>query len=208
MDKKIKLEIAVGVVLIIAVMIGGFAWLGKKQQQQIQAAIQPSKSQTALQPAASNPGGDGTILVQSDQAADQYKGGEFSIAGLRMTPPDGWTSKETHERMYIKDNNLNSKYDVSLVLSVSENNPNDIKAFKDERTGTEYTGINGGEIFKMADCGAVACNGAIINGNVYSFNWNLQSNEPFPQNVPSGWQPTSNFTPDAIWNMLKTVAAQ
>lgn len=37
MDKNIKSEIAIGIILIIAIIIGGFIWLGNRQQEQNQS---------------------------------------------------------------------------------------------------------------------------------------------------------------------------
>lgn len=207
MDKNIKLEIAVGVVLIIVIMIGGFVWLEKKQQQQIQAVAQSSKSQTTAQlenPVMSDPEGGNTSSVQDDQISDQNTEGAVPIESVKMDMPSSWTVKNIQNRMYIKDNDVKSNYDTSLVLNVktTQNDVTDMKALQDEGAGTDFTDVEDGKIFKVPNCGALACYGAIIRDNIYSFNWDIQTNDPNPQNA------RNDFSTDAIWNAMKTVTME
>lgn len=211
MDKEIKLEIAVGIVLIIAVVTGGFIWLDARQQSQIQSAVQPLKEQTASLRSAKNfNGGNGTAPSSDIQMPTQYEERTPSIGGLQITLPDDWIlASQTNGNM----NNvfiLKSKPETNLILKVSKNNADNIKAFKDERTGTEYTQIKDGEIFKFTGCGVLGdavCNGAIVSGDVYSFTWNVVNNEPILENQALP-QPPQSFSGDAIWNVLKTIAAK
>jgi hypothetical protein len=69
MDRGIKLEIAIGVILIIVVIIGGFIWLGGAQQKQIQAVAQSLKNQTASPSVAKNSDAGNTVLPAPDVQA-------------------------------------------------------------------------------------------------------------------------------------------
>ncbi len=201
MDKEIKLEIAIGIILVIAVMIGGFIWLAKKQQQQIEAAVQPSKNQVASQtagPIMSDPEGGNTATVQDDLNSDQNLAGSVPIESVKMDMPDSWAIKTLQNRMYIKDNDVKSSYDTSLILSVGSAQ----NSITDRSAGTDFTKIKDGEIFKVPSCGALACYGAIIKEKSYSFNWDIQTSDPNPQNA------RNDFSTDAIWNAMKTVTVE
>lgn len=210
MDREIKLEIAIGVILIIVVIIGGFIWLGGAQQKQIQAVAQSLKNQTASSSTAKNSDTGNTVLPVSDVQAPIQVEKTPTIAGLQVALPDDWIlASQAQENMYNVFT-LKSRPETSLVLSVSKNNADNIRAFKEERTGTEYTEINGGEIFKFTGCGVLGnttCNGAIVNDDVYSFTWSVVSNEPILENQALPQSPQS-FSGDAIWNVLKTIVAK
>lgn len=206
MNKNIKSEIAIGIIFIIAVIIGGFIWLGNKQQEQNNVAIQPLVNQNSQKSVVGDIKEDTAIPDQTIKIINRNNGKIFSIDGMNISLPSNWIFvKELQGNVYIKDKNQKTKYNTFLVLDIRKNNPNHIKSYKDERGGLDYTPIRGGEIFKDACGGAVACNGAIINGDVYYFGWAVESDEPAPKNLSGIWEPTHNFTSDAIWNMLKSI---
>lgn len=207
MDKSIKIEIAIGVALIILVMVGGFVWLGKKQQQ-IQTAAKSSGVQTTPQPdqpVMSDPeAGKTTPSNQGGQDSIQDTQGPAPLDSVKMDMPSNWTTKKLQGRMYVKDSNSKSQYNTSLVLSVktTQNDVTDMKALQDEGAGTDFTQIKDGTIFKIPSCGAVACYGAIIKDKIYSFTWDIETNDPNPQNA------RNDFNTDDIWNTMKTFTVE
>jgi hypothetical protein len=149
-------------------------------------------------------------FIESDETANV-----LNIHDIKMTIPDKWSIDKRIEnvenitgytRVYIKTDY--QPYNVFLVVDVKKNNEYDIEWYKGERRGGDYTKIKDGEIFKYFCAPGLACNGAIVNGDVYTFGWDIESDQSIPENLDGIWMPDHNVTQEDIWNILLSIEAE
>lgn len=125
----------------------------------------------------------------------------LKISDIKMELPKNW-------KVYsVSGNNAKiltdySKYQVYLTLKL---NKNDSIAESSYKSAVTKTKIDYGEVFDVAQGGAKGVTGAVIDGNKYSFEWNIESNQPVPTNLDGIWRPDDNVTSKILLDITKTV---
>jgi len=183
-------KIAIIISIFIVVILGILIWIW--QSYLIQNLYNSMKARLA----------DTNVVSETKNQANENV---FQIDDVKMILPEGWSAdNQTQSRVYIKID-YNEPYDVFLKIEASKNQISEIKRYKEDRSGYEYTTTQNGEIFKIACGGAFDCNGAIMDGDVYTFVWYIESNQPAPENLDGVWTPDNNVTREDIWNILKSI---
>jgi len=127
------------------------------------------------------------------------------VLGLQMSYTGAWGECE------VKQNQISFRtsfpdYQVDLVASVRRNNQADVTAYKTKRQGTDYTKTAGGEVFKFACPEAFFCSGLIIDDKLYTFSWDIVSNQVKPAGAQPDWRPSHNVVAADIWTITKTMS--
>lgn len=125
----------------------------------------------------------------------------LKISNIQMEFPEGWivSSVTKNEAKILTDY---PNYQVYLTLRLNVNDSTADSSYKS--AGTKIN-TNYGEIFNVQGGGPKGWTGALINGNKYSFVWNIESNQPVPENLDGIWVPDSNVTSEVLLDITKTV---
>jgi hypothetical protein len=106
MNKKIASEIAIGIILLVAIVVGGiFYWQSKKAQAPAQQAVVPIAQAPATQPAAQTAATSSNIAVSTGvYSNEQY--------GFKITFPPEMANLEKVENNFDSAQVYNSVFDV------------------------------------------------------------------------------------------------
>lgn len=138
------------------------------------------------------------IEVEEINSAQKSTDQNFTIQDLQMTMPKTWQlDKQSDSTVFLQTDY--QPYNVLLVLRVRNTSQ------QDAEDGFDFTKTPSAEIFKLACGGTLACNGAIIGDETYTFSWSIQTSQPVPKDLDSIWVPEHNVTQEDIWAILKTI---
>lgn len=135
--------------------------------------------------------------------------GYLLIDEIKIKLPSDWKiEKKESDKIYIKDNKLETEYNTLLTVKFEKNPPAMLDDYKNGKNiGFDNMKDEKNEIFKNA-CSGIACNGVIYNGDIYYFVWAVETDQPAPENLKGSWEPEHHFNTDNIWEMLKTIIVQ
>lgn len=94
------------------------------------------------------------------------------------------------------------KYKVYLNLTLEKNNSLALSAYESAgpKIKTQY-----GEVYNVESGGVLGWTGALINNDKYSFVWDIESNQPIPEDLSGVWVPENNTTPKTFLEITKSV---
>jgi len=231
MNKKIASEIAIGIILFVAVVIGVLFWMQGKSVSKIQneadnktviqKPIQKEKEtvmctqdaklcdngKTYVSRTGPNcefaPCSDLNKNSNNDVLARKDSDSQFSIDNIKFSMLTNWlVAKEENGKIYIKNLNYKSKYDVFLFPSRIVRTVMGGSAVFDKSAAPIK--INGGEIFNEAIGGAFAGYVVDMNGFEYEIIWDIVGNELPPSNIDGLWTPSHGFTQGDLLEIMKT----
>lgn len=182
---KVWLPFVIALVVVALVSGGGvYLW---QQNQQIELL---QRNQIVAQP---------TIVSYATPTKIQPQAvseSQITLGDISLIVPNKWKveSNDSKSARILTDY---PNYKVELLVSLENSNltESNYKSSFDN-TKTKY-----GEAFKVAQGGAFNVTGVKINGKLYSFSWEIASNEPTPSNLDGIWNPKHNVTESDIWNM-------
>lgn len=131
----------------------------------------------------------------------------FEVAGFKFSYPKTWGDCKV-DGQKISFRTDFKKYNVDLVAEIRETS----KEMADQGFITynikqeKIEGINNSIVYRVACGGGIACSALNINNQkFYEINWDVFSNQPVPNNLEWIWTPDYSFTPDDIWNILRSI---
>lgn len=118
MNKNITTEIAVGIILIIAIIAGGFIWLGSKYQtSQIQptAPVLPTQQPATDQTQKTQPNNNHSATISSGWQTYQNKKYGFELSYLKdweVKTEDGKEITSVPFNLFVKDKAAKDNYEL------------------------------------------------------------------------------------------------
>jgi hypothetical protein len=126
----------------------------------------------------------------------------LKISDIKMDLPDGWKVISVNENK-AKILTDYKQYQVSVNLVLGKNDQDAKETYESVKSNSVKTQY--GEVYNIACGGPNGCTGAFINGNLYSFIWTIESNQPYPADLDGIWVPDNNLTGQTFLNITKTV---
>lgn len=123
MNKKIKSEIALGIILVIMVIIGGMVWIGEKKQDKELPLVSTQVSNTKENKAEENKLSQGSVNEAPSEAAgivekELPKTFDYAIKNLKMAPLTPRVNEEVTVTFDLYNNGQGdlpgSEYDFTL----------------------------------------------------------------------------------------------
>ncbi len=149
-----------------------------------------------------------TNNIPVNQTDSNLKPCAQSVLGLQFSYPKTWgdcnvSDQKLSFRTDFKEHKVDLIADIREINKVSADKefvgPNIIKKEK-------IANIDNSTIYNLTCGGGIACTGLNINDkHFYEINWSVVSDQPVPKNLDGIWVPDYSFTPDDIWNILKSV---
>jgi hypothetical protein len=182
--------------IIVALISGGGVYFS--QQNKINQLLREqninlnsfTEPKTVISQAISNPDSAQPSIVETNK---------ITLDDIMMTIPSKWKiESNTNDSAVILTDN--PKYKVELIVNL-QNQTISASNFQSSinKTKTKY-----GEAFKVTQGGAFAVTGITMNGKIYSFEWEINSNEPIPTDLDGIWVPKHNVSETDIWDMTLT----
>ena len=126
---------------------------------------------------------------------------QIKLGNLTLIVPAKWKI-ESNNSLTAKILTDFQPYRVELLVSLE----NDVSTASNYKSSYDNTTTKYGEAFKVAQGGSLGVTGVKINNKLYSFAWEISSNEPVPTKLDGIWTPSHNVTQDDLWNI--TVSAK
>lgn len=134
--------------------------------------------------------------------SEKKKSNFLNISDIEIEFPEGWVVSSVSENT-AKVLTDYQKYQVYLTLKVEKNTADAVTTYEyqkeDTKIKTQY-----GEFYDIASTEVSSSIGAFIKGNKYIFLWNIESNQPTPENLNHVWVPDNNITETMIYNITRT----
>ena len=237
-NKKIASEVGVGIILLIAIILGGSFWMQSKKIENIKqapvAAVQKPIEQKPIETSGTvctqeaklcsdgktyvsrtglscqfAPCPDEVVTLTNNVPASKNNDNQFSIDNLKFNLPKGLiVAKESDGKIYIKDLNYKSKYDVFLYTSSISKRHMSVNAVSDITTINPPISFNGGSFSAEDIGGAMASYIVDIKDYQYEIVWYVVGNEPIPADNGGLWSPHSSFTSEKILAIMKGVSVE
>ena len=188
---KILFFIFLALFLIISIILAIFLVKNNKKQPELITKDEQTKTVFTATP---------TTVITPDETVKE-EDNILKISDIQMELPNNWkvSSVSGNTAKILTDY---SKYQVFLTLKLNKNDSIAESSYISavSKIKTEY-----GEVFDVSQGGAKGVTGAVINGNKYSFEWNIESNQPVPTNLDGIWRPDDNVTSKILLDITKTV---
>lgn len=186
-----KKTILIAVIIILILAGGGLVWLVKTKK--------------INQPIVERPNQNGQRApFYSDIETKDWKVCKNEILGIQLKFPSAWGACKTDISSFSIKTDY-KPYDVYLIANVGKNIKDIINSYVLNREGNNYIKIKDGEIFDSFCAPAIACNGAILNSDLYFFTWDIKSNQSAPLGYDGIWSPDHNVTEEDTWKILSTI---
>lgn len=126
---------------------------------------------------------------------------KVTLSDIKLTIPSNWKI-ESNDGKSAKILTDYQPYKVELSINLE----NDILTKSNYESGFGNTKTKYGEAFKVAQGGGFNVTGIKINEKLYSFSWEITSNEPIPSNLDGIWTPKHNVSEEDMWDV--TISAE
>jgi len=192
-----KKSTLIAIIIIFVLIGGGVVWYVKNQKHEPVNPLATENGQvaTTTEPVAS---------FYSDIETKDWKVCKNEILGIQLKFPSTWGACKTDISSFSIKTEY-KPYDVYLIANVGKNIKEDIDYYIVNREGGNYIKIKDGEIFDSFCAPAIACNGAILNSDLYFFSWDIKSNQSAPLGYDGIWSPDNNVTEEDTWKILSTI---
>lgn len=149
-------------------------------------------------------------MKESSQSSEPAVASNNLIMGaIVMTLPSDWTIREHSDtRAVIRTET--KPYEVDLVVTKRDFSPEEFALYKDQSNGAGFGYVDVpevGQIFVLGCGGPVSCDGVLLDTVGYGINWEIQSNQPAPENLDGIWAPDHKVADVDIQSVMKTIRA-